>query len=737
VPVEAAGGKEKTVTVLYVRRRINELGQSAKMAAIDNKQSVLKELERLLMTAPFASATRSAALLRFLVTETLAERSDRLKEYVLGVEVLGRPESFDPRIDPIARVEASRLRNKLELSYANGDGPSDVRIMLPRGTYVPQFEPVVAPASTSRRSVGAAFVAACVISAFLVGAVAATVWNRRNASFQTLRTSVLPPRDVLMQAVALSPDGASIVLAASKQGQTHLYLRSLTESFEPRLMPGTGDASYPFWSPNGRSIGFFADRKLKVIDVTGGEPRTLCDALLGRGGAWAEDGNIYFSSRGLKVVHRVQPSGGRPVPFSSLDTSSGDIDHLWPVLLPDGKRLAFLAANRVPGLDRIVVVNLASPQKSIAIVRAYSSVAFVPDSPDKVRVFFLRNGSLVAQPLLANSLQPVGESVVMARQIDFEPLARYAFLAAARQGSVAFVPGTPFRYQLALVNRSGDAGVPLTSEASDYSALKLSPDGRYLLANQTDSSTGSTSVSKVDLARATVSRITSGNVDFFPVWSPDSMRICFRRAEIGAALSVVSANGGLPVGLSGIEGVHFPSDWSSDGRFIAYTDYRPLPQASVRPLAGSTLLKEVWSYAVPGHKVGGAVFRPGEGHAPPKWVAYTSDESGRDEVYVQSFPDGRLKMQISSSGGINPAWRPDGRELFYINAENDLMGVAITDDHQFGNPYRLFHMSAPLSTMPPYGMNYAVTNDGKHFCVRRVDPNVEAPSVSLLSPENF
>ncbi len=709
------------------------------MAEIDKKQSVLRELDRLLATPPFAGASRSAALLRFLVTETLAERSDRLKEYVLGVEALGRPDSFDPRIDPIGRVEASRLRNKLELSYANSEA-SDVRIILPRGTYVPQFELVGPLAPTFRRDPGRYFIAlgsACIIGAFLAGLFAATIWNRRDVPARTMRTSVLPPRDVLIQAVAISPDSTSLVLAASKQGLTHLYLRSLTDSFEPRLMPGTADASYPFWSPNGRSIGFFADRKLKVIDVSGGEPRALCEAWLGRGGAWAQDGNIYFSSGVFTIVQRIPSVGGQPIPFSTLDKNSGDVSHLWPAALPDGKRLAFLAANRAHGLDRIVAVDLANPQKSTTILRAYSSIAFTAEGDGKVRMFFLRNGSLVAQSLVADTLQPVGESAVVARQIDFEPLARYAFLSAAGRASVAFVPGTPYRYQLALVNRHGEEGIAFTGEASDYYSLKLSPDGRQLVANTTDAATGNTSVSKVDLARGTVSRVTSGNVDFFPVWSPDSLRICFRRAEGTAALSLVSANGGLPVGLSGISGVDFPSDWSSDGQFVAYTEYKQMAQATVRSLVGSTLLEEAWSYAVPGHKVGGAVFRPGENHAPPKWVAYTSDESGRDEVYVQSFPDAKIKMQISSSGGINPAWRSDGRELFFINGEDDLMGVGLTDDIQFGKPYRLFHMSTPLSTVPPYGMNYAVTKDAQHFCVRRIDPNIDAPSIGLLSTTNF
>jgi Tol biopolymer transport system component len=421
----------------------------------------------------------------------------------------------------------------------------------------------------------------------------------------------------------------------------------------------------------------------------------------------------------------VPASGGRAVPFSTLDQASGDVSHLWPVLLPDGKRLAFLAANRVTGLDRIVAVDLNNPHKSTTILLAYSSVAFVPDGAGRVRMFFLRNGSMVAQSLWADSLQPVGEAAMVARQIDFEPLARYAFLSAG-SGAVAFVPGTPFRYQLMLVNRNGEEGALVSSEASDFYALKLSPDGRQLLVNQTNAATGATSVSKVDVARGTVSRVTSGNVDFFPVWSPDGLRICFRRAETEAALSIVSGNGGSPIGLAGVKGTLFPSDWSSDGRFLAYTEYKPMPQATVRRLSGNSLLDEVWSYAVPGRNAGGAVLH-GE------WIAYVSDESGRDEVYVQSFPDAKVKMQISSAGGSNPSWRPDGKELFYINADGDLMALAVTENRQFGKPYRMFHLPAALSIMPPYGMNYAVTKDGQHFCIRTIDRNVDEPSVSLLS----
>jgi len=707
------------------------------MIEAQSKDAVLLEMKRLLATPAFLNANRSAALLRFLVTETLEDRASRLKEYVLGVEALGRPATFDPRTDPIARVEASRLRTKLESCYSERASVATIRIVLPRGTYVPEFQPIgEPPLAPPKKRRGAALFAGTALAAFLLGIAVAALWNVSSTRQDTLRLSIVPPANSLLQSIAASPDGKRIVMAASLHGTSHLYLRSLISSFEPEILSGTEGAAYPFWSFDSSALGFFAEGKLKVLKLDSGEPRILADAPLGRGGAWSKRGDIVFAPGALGPLFRIPSTGGTPVPFSELDTAAGEVSHIWPAMLPDGMRIVFLAENRNAGLNSIMSVDLARPTLRTSVLPAYSSVAVSLAQDGRLDIFFLRDGSLVEQPLASDSLKPVGETRLVAPKIDFEPLARYAFLTSSRGSLLAFVPGSPFRYQLAWANRSGGEETPFL-EPSDYYPLKLSPDDAELITNETDGRTGNMTVSKVNLARGAVSHLTSGSVDFFPIWSPDSTQVAFARsdgtAEKGMRLSVIPATGGSPLIVSDIRGPVFPSDWSSDGKLIAYTGFSPNPQIHVGRISGKTF-EEVWFYKVPRHSTGGAVFFPNTFHQPPLWIAYTSDESGRNEVYVQSFPDGKTKLQLSALGGNSPSWRPDGKELFYINADDDLMALAVfKNGSEFGKPQRLFHMPAPLSTVPPYGLNYAATKGGQRFLVRHLDASFAASSISVIT----
>jgi Tol biopolymer transport system component len=703
------------------------------------RQSILLELERVLATPGFSGAARSAALLLFLVNETLDGRGDQLKEYVLGVNGLGRPETFDPRVDPIARVEASRLRNKLDLCYAASSPATNVRIVLPRGTYVPEFrvqEQQVAPRSQLPpiRKLGLSIAVVC--AALLLSIGFSLVWRSPSLPARKLQLSVLPPQDLLVQAVAVSPDGSWLAIAASSHGTAHLYLRSLSDSFDFMVLPTTEGAAYPFWSPDSRSIGFFASAKLKVIEVSGGEPRVLANAPLGRGGAWTKDGQIIFAPGALGALLHIPSNGGRAEPFSTLDSTRGEVSHLWPVLLPDGHRVAYLVKNSDPALNEIVSADLERHDKLIDILKVNSSAGFVRSEHDRVNILFLREGALVQQPLDRTTLQPVGEPKTIAPQIDFEPLSRYAFFSSGAD-LLAFVPGTPFRYQLAWVDRNGGEIASL-QESGEYYPMKLSRNGEQLLTQQTDPRTGSTSVVKTDLVRTTTSRVTSGSVDFFPIWSPDGSEIAFARsdgtAERGMRLSVMNANGGPPRVLLDIKGPAFPTDWSADGRYIAYTGFSPIPEVRVISADGSNPTP-VWNSSAKHHSVGGAVFSPASNRGVPQWLAYSSDESGRNEVYVQSFLEAQTKLQISAAGGTGPVWRPDGKELYFLNAEEDVMAldVPVGNQPRFGSPHRLFHMPTPAATAPPYGASFAVSRDGGRFLVRRPSHVTYPVTISVMS----
>jgi hypothetical protein len=246
------------------------------------RELALTELERVLGSSTFANSSRSANLLRFLVTETLAGHADQLKEYALGVGALGRKQNFDPRVDPIARVEASRLRSKLDLYYAKDGSGGRLRIVLPRGTYVPEFEVQNEPTPEERpkwsRSMLLALGVASVCT-FLSGIGLTRLWGSRDSSTATLYASILPPKFSAIDSFALSPDGSYLVMAASAQGVSRLYLRPLSSSFEERVLPATEDASYPFWSPEGRSVAFFAERKLKIIDIADTAGEFLCATI--------------------------------------------------------------------------------------------------------------------------------------------------------------------------------------------------------------------------------------------------------------------------------------------------------------------------------------------------------------------------------------------------------------------------------------------------------------------------
>lgn len=698
------------------------------------KQSVLDELDRISGSSPFVNASRSSTLLRFLVLEALEGRSERLKEYVLGVEALGRPEKFDPRLDPIARVEVSRLRNKLDLYYATLPGQPPVRISLPKGTYVPEFSVQNTPERQAHRAPRLTFyVAASVAGDFLAGIFLTFVALHRPDRHQPMRVSVLPPRHGEINSIAISPDGESIAMAASVAGNSHLYLRRIAASFAPVLLAGTEDASFPFWSPDCRAIAFFAQRKLKVVELNGGEPRAVADAPLGRGGAWTNDDQIIFAPGALGSLIRVPAKGGNAVPFTVLNQAKGEVSHLWPVLLP-GERLAYLAQRRDPALDAVFAVPLNAPGRPSRVVAANSSFAFSRSGKDRLSVLFLRDGALVEQHLSLSQLSVVDESATIARELKFDPLDRYADVSASLS-SVAFVPGTPFRFYLQWINRDGGEAESLPGDG-DYYALRISPDGSHLLTNQTDSRTGSTGVWSFDLIRKTDTPLTTGGVDFFPIWSPDGLKVAFAKsdgtAERGMRLTIVPTAGGDSRIVMDVHGPVFPSDWSNDASLLAYTGYQPLAEVTVVSIHDGTATK-VWSYSPAAHSAGGAVFKPSPLHERPRWIAYTSDESGRDEVYLQSLEADRAKVQVSVSGGNRPLWRRDGRELYFVNAREELCAVSFPENSaNFGTPHALFKLVGSLQAVPPYTLDYVASLDGQRFLIRRVDPDSEPSVINLI-----
>jgi Tol biopolymer transport system component len=267
-------------------------------------------------------------------------------------------------------------------------------------------------------------------------------------------------------------------------------------------------------------------------------------------------------------------------------------------------------------------------------------------------------------------------------------------------------------------------------EPGDFSGLHLSPDGMHVLFNRSDPKMGYPEVWTTDLTRGSSSRITSGSVDFSPVWSPDGRQVIFARAvsaDRGMTLSQAPSDGGPSHPLSNLAGAGFPSSWSSNGRYVAYTGFVGRGGAGIYILTvHNDEVGEPREYLETEHNEGGAVFSPAQDTADPKWIAYTSDESGREEVYIQSLPRTGIKLQVSPTGGSQAQWRHDARELYYLAPNGDLMAVDIRISRKLeaGLPRPMFRIGFPKISMAPL-LSYAPSRGGERFLVsRRTDPSI-------------
>ena len=333
------------------------------LPAVPSRFETEIQLARILASAAFAGGERPSRLLSFLVTESLEGRAAQLKESVIAVAVLGRAPDFDPKMDPIARVEVSRLRTRVELYYGSEGKEDPIRITLPKGSYRPLFEyrerPLEPqpekPSRPSTRSV----LGVCALAVALGGAM---FWFQPRAVDVRpvrLKLAMTVPDGTTLQSMAISPDGTAMAFAAYRDSVPRLYIRSL-DSFDAMPVPGTDWASYPFWSPDSRAIGFFASGKLQVIDRGGGPARTLCDAPIGRGATWSAAGQIVFAPNVSGPLYRVPVSGGKPVPVTILNRLHSDIAHMWPQFLPDGRRFLYHAISSDPSMSGIDVADVAS-----------------------------------------------------------------------------------------------------------------------------------------------------------------------------------------------------------------------------------------------------------------------------------------------------------------------------------------------------------------------------------------
>jgi len=559
---------------------------------------------------------------------------------------------------------------------------------------------------------------------------------RTSAETRTLKLSVLPPEkwSFLPGTIALSPDGTRLAfVAVGADGQSLLWVRSL-DTLEPRPLPGTEGAYGLFWSPDGRFLGFFAEGKLKKVEVSGGPPQVLyvLTSVVGRGGAWNREGVIVFAPGPATSLFRIPDSGGTVSPVTKLDTSRRENSHRWPVLLPDGRHFLYYARSRQKE-DRAIFVGSLDSRETRFLMSGSSNVAFAPSSPGASAGYLLfeREGSLVARKLDLAGLRFEGDPIPIVEKVQASDQFRAAMFTVSDTGVLAFGKGThsgPPR--LVWFDRSGKQLASLDSPGYSL-GINLSPDERRVAIDIVNSEVGGRELWQAEVTRGVTSRLTSGDRPTWdPVWSPDGTRIAFGSGPTVDELDLYekpSSGPGEEHLLFHSAGSKIPVDWSADGRFLLFE------------LRGAGVTSKLWILPLTGdgkpYPLLQTSFNESLGTFSPdgRWIAYVSDESGHTEVYVQTFPISTAKWRVSTSGGTQPRWRRDGKEIFYLAPDSHLMAVAVSAGSSFeaGVPSALFEVGAS----PGIGLRhqYGVASQGQRFLVARVIEPQEMPAITVVS----
>jgi eukaryotic-like serine/threonine-protein kinase len=567
---------------------------------------------------------------------------------------------------------------------------------------------------------------AAIIALLLVGLIAAAeaAWmlTHRHSRIpeRVVRFVVNPPADGYIKLAndvgppALSRDGKSLVFVAVDllSSRRSLWIRDLA-SVESKRLEGTEGAMFPFWSPDAKSIGFFAAGKLKRLDLAGGTPQTLCAASFGRGGTWAEDGKILFVPSPSGGIYRISSRGGVVESVTQLDKKAGEASQRWPQLLPDNRHV--LAFVRRPGIasgnqtgDAIYVFDIKTGEKKF-LINASSNAMYVEPG----QLLYVRDRTLFSQPFDLRALTLEGEASPIVPSIQFHP-AGFGMFSVSSSGVLCYQTGALIS-ELRMVDRRGEVTTTFL-EAGEYSTPVLDAAHQQVLVAVTEPGSGYQDVWQYDMVRKVARRVTfDPGDDFAPIPSPDGKRVVFASNRSGFP-ELFSKN------IDSAEKEHrllstpsngnaiFPLSWSHDGRFLAYREITGTTQMDINvfdfqtnremPLLGSEFSETDASFSPSG-----------------RWMAYTSDESGRTQVYVTSFPTPSARWQISSGGGAQPRWRGDEKELFYMSADGNMMAVPIEarPDFKAGNAQRLFFCELRSSRVDSF--EYDVSADGQQFLI--------------------
>jgi serine/threonine protein kinase/Tol biopolymer transport system component len=541
----------------------------------------------------------------------------------------------------------------------------------------------------------------------------------------TLRLTVTPPEGTQFRpnsGAAISPDGRLLAFVTGSPAGVKLWIRPL-DSLEARELPGTDAAAFPFWSPDSRSLGLFAAGKLKRVEVAGGLPTVICDVGGGRGGAWNEDGVILFNAVNDGPLLRVSATGGMPVPLTTIDTAEKENSHRFPQFLPGGRQFLYFVRSENSG---VYLGSLERPHEKIRLLTSSTNAVFAADrNQQSGHLFWARDGALMAQAFDPQKELLMGEAITVAEEGGGTGVSGLAAVSVSNDGTLFYGGAGIEHYQLTWYGRDGTS-LGILGQPEPYGGLRISPDGKRLALNRGQD------VWQMELARGVSTRVTfSGGGVNAVVWSPDSQRIAYTQGSPPNAFTANANGTGTEKRLIETRDTMLMEDWSPDGEFLLYLvksndiSSRVQPDLWLLPMAADP---KPASFTSTPFGEGPSQFSP-DG----KWIAYTSDESGRSEVYVQGFPASGSKWPVSSKGGDWVRWRKDGQELFYVAPDRTVMSVVVrpaSGSLEFGTPSALFALPATFDSNNTYP--YDVMPDGQRFLALAPATNAEDPPMTVI-----
>jgi len=560
-----------------------------------------------------------------------------------------------------------------------------------------------------------------------------------NSEAPVVNASVMPPEGTTLGirqfaigqalSIALSPDGHHVAfLATSADGSRRIWIRNLAEGTS-RPLAGTEAGGRPFWSPDSRSIAFFADGKLKRIDIAGGPALTISDSFgaTAGGGTWNTSGTIVFSTSLTATVsgilYRVSASGGTPTAVTSPSQNVLDARDAAPFFLPDGRHFLYstLGAGTTPA---IFVSALDEPGKT----RLLDDVTNVQYANG--RLVYMRGTTLVAQAFDADRRVFTGEIMPIAEDVMVDPFSRMGMFSTSATGALAYESTAALpRSQLTWFDRRG-VRTGVLGEVGDYNTVNISPDGKIALITRRDL-TGNLDVWAIELSRGAQTRMTFDSADETQgIWSPDATRIAYDSTRTGSLSLFEKSTTGSPK-----EGFHdsgqmktYPTSWSRDGSLLIGNTPAGTPRTGndiwVVPMTGDG---KPYFFLQTAFNETRAQFSPDQ-----RWIAYQSNESGRFEVYVARFPGASGRVQVSANGATSPRWRRDGKELFYVSADSKMTAVDVNGSgatFSVGNANPLFSVRIRDQFL---GIPYDVSTDGQRFLLNTFVDQTTPPSISLI-----